>query len=227
MELQQQAGFADTRLAHEKNDLPPPRPGLGPALLQEGQLRLPSHKRGESPFCAHLEPGAQPAGAHDLVRVDGLRFALDRLRAQGPGDKVAAHDPVGVLSEDDLTWLRQVQHARRQIRRIPHGRVVHTQIVTDTGHHHETRVQPHAHAKRDPLGALQFSAVALQGALHAQGRVHCPLGMVLMGNGGTKERHDAVAQELVDCSFIAVHLTQHQLKGPVHEVVDVFGVEFF
>ena len=188
---------------------------------------LPSHKRGEPPFRAHLEPGAQPAGAHDLVRVDGLRFPLDRLRAQGPGDEVAAHGPVGILGDDDLARLRQVQHARRQVGRIPHGRVVHAQIVADAGHHHETRIQPQAHAKRDPPGALEFGAVALQDALHAQGRMHGPLGMVLMGNRGAEERHDAVAQELVDRPFVAVHLTQHQLKGPVHELVDVFGVEFF
>src|SRR5215475_9115498 len=49
LELQQQAGFTDTSLAHETDDLPPPRPGLSPALLQEGQFRRPSYKRSEPP----------------------------------------------------------------------------------------------------------------------------------------------------------------------------------
>jgi hypothetical protein len=93
--------------------------------------------------------------------------------------------------------------------------------------HHEPRIQPHAHAKRNPLGALEFGAVALQDAVHAQGRMHRPLGMVLMGNGCPEERHDAVAQELIDRAFVAVHLTQHQREGPVHQLVYLFGVEFF
>jgi hypothetical protein len=51
--------------------------------------------------------------------------------------------------------------------------------------------------------------------------------MVLVGNGGTEERHDAVAQELIDRALVAVHLPQHQLEGPVHQVVDLFGVKLF
>lgn len=74
---------------------------------------------------------------------------------------------------------------------------------------------------------MEFGAVALQDALHAQGRTYRPLGMVLMGNGGPKQRHDAVAQELIDRPFVALHLSQHQLEGLVHQVVDLFGVEFF
>src|SRR5262244_2204380 len=49
--------------------------------------------------------------------------------------------------------------------------------------------------------------------------------MVLMGDWCAEERHDAVAQELVDRAFVAVHLTQHQLEGPVHELMHLFGIE--
>ena len=51
LELQQQSGLADPRLAHEQDDLPSPCPGLGPALLQEGQFGLPS-TNGVSPRSA-------------------------------------------------------------------------------------------------------------------------------------------------------------------------------
>ena len=57
--------------------------------------------------------------------------------------------------------------------------------------------------------------------------MHRPLGMVLMGDWCAKERHDAVTQELIDRAFVAVHLTQHQLEGPVHQVVHLFGIESF
>ena len=46
-----------------------------------------------------------------------------------------------------------------------------------------------------------------------------------MGNGRTEERHEAVAEELVDGPLVAVDLGEHQLEGAVHELVDVLGVE--
>src|SRR5262249_1970747 len=57
--------------------------------------------------------------------------------------------------------------------------------------------------------------------------MHGPLSVVLVGNGGAEERHDAVAQELVDRAFVAVHLPQDQLEGPVHELMHLFGIESF
>ena len=58
---------------------------------------LLAYKRGAPPFRAHFEPGAQPAGAHGLVGVDWLRFALNGSRAQGLGDEVVAHGLVRIL----------------------------------------------------------------------------------------------------------------------------------
>ena len=42
------------------------------------------------------------------------------------------------------------------------------------------------------------------------------LGVILVRNRRPKERHDAVAEELVHRPFVAVHLRQHQFKGPIH-----------
>src|SRR5262249_24124635 len=39
--------------------------------------------------------------------------------------------------------------------------------------------------------------------------------------------HNAVAQELIDRPFVAVHLPQHQFEGPVHELMHLFGIELF
>src|SRR5439155_17416341 len=48
-----------------------------------------------------------------------------------------------------------------------------------------------------------------------------------VGNRGAEERHDAIAQELVDGAFVAVHLTQDQLESSVHELMHLFGVDSF
>src|SRR5215510_4036373 len=57
--------------------------------------------------------------------------------------------------------------------------------------------------------------------------MHRPLGMVFMGDWCAEERHDTVTQKLINRAFVAVHLTQDQLEGPVHELMHLFGVESF
>jgi hypothetical protein len=51
------------------------------------------------------------------------------------------------------------------------------------------------------------------------------LGVILVRNRRPKERHDAVAEELVHRPLVAMHLRQHQLKGPIHQAVNLFRIE--
>ena len=55
--------------------------------------------------------------------------------------------------------------------------------------------------------------------------MHGPARVVLVGDGGAEERHDAVAEELVDRALVAVHLGQHEVEGAAHEPVHLLGVE--
>jgi len=52
-----------------------------------------------------------------------------------------------------------------------------------------------------------------------------PARVILMGDGGAEQRHDAVTEKLVDRALVAVHLAQHQVEGAAHEPVDFLGVE--
>jgi len=52
-----------------------------------------------------------------------------------------------------------------------------------------------------------------------------PARVVLVGDGGAEERHDAVAEELVDRALVAVHLGQHEVEGAAHEPMHFLGVE--
>ena len=49
--------------------------------------------------------------------------------------------------------------------------------------------------------------------------------MVLVGDGRAEQRHDAVAQELVDRPLVAVHLGEHQLERAPHDAVNVLGIQ--
>ena len=51
--------------------------------------------------------------------------------------------------------------------------------------------------------------------------------VVLMGDRGTEERHDAVAEKLIHGALVAVDFGQHELEGPRHEAVDVLRIEAF
>ena len=65
-----------------------------------------------------------------------------------------------------------------------------------------------------------------QGLLEAaERRVDRPLRVVLVCDGRAEQRHDPIAQELVDGSLHAVDFGQHELKDLGHEPVDFLRVE--
>ena len=99
------------------------------------------------------------------------------------------------------------------------------QIVADGPHHHLAGVQPHPRVQRQALRATHLVAIATQRRLHGQGGVAGAQGMVLMGNGGAKQGHNAVAQHLVHRALIAVHRVHHQMQGRVQELPGSFWVE--
>ena len=51
------------------------------------------------------------------------------------------------------------------------------------------------------------------------------LGMIFMGNRGTKKSHDAITGELVDGALIFVDLIHEDFKSTVHHLVDFLRVE--
>jgi hypothetical protein len=50
-------------------------------------------------------------------------------------------------------------------------------------------------------------------------------GVILVGDGRAEERHDPVAEELVDRALVAVHLGEHEIEGTPHQPVDLFGID--
>ena len=72
---------------------------------------------------------------------------------------------------------------------------------------------------------LELAAEVLHGALHAQGGVHRPARAVFVGNGGTEQRHNAVARVLVDGALEAVYLSANQPEAVIHDLVHHFGIE--
>src|SRR5262245_40598493 len=49
--------------------------------------------------------------------------------------------------------------------------------------------------------------------------------MVFVGNGGTKQGHDAVTEHLVDGALEAVHRVHHQMDSRIEELLRSLGIE--
>jgi hypothetical protein len=109
-------------------------------------------------------------------------------------------------------------HARRQVRGLADGRIVHVQVVADRAHHHLPGVETHPDLHLDSMGAAHLRTIAVDGLLHGQGRITGPHGMVLMGDGGPKQCHNAIAQHLVDGPLEAMHGVHQAFEDRVEEL---------
>ena len=75
------------------------------------------------------------------------------------------------------------------------------------------------------MGLLDVLGHGLQALLDLQRRTEGALGVVLVGDWRAEERHHAVAEKLVDRTFVAVNGVQDHLEDAVHDPVHVFGIE--
>jgi hypothetical protein len=133
---------------------------------------------------------------------------------------------MGRLRDDDSSWIGSRLETGGHIRGISHCRIVHAQIAPDAPHHHDSSVEALPHLKADPP-TPEFVLIGLQSHSDPQGRMDGALRVILVGDRGAEEGHDAVAEELIHRPLIAVHLGQHQLEGAVHEAMDFFRVTPF
>ena len=120
-----------------------------------------------------------------------LEVALDQVRR--------------ALGHADAARLGQRLHALRQAHRVTLRGVVHAQVVADLADHDLARVQPDPHAEVEPAFDAQFVRVVPHLIPQPECRVARPLGVVLVRDRSTEERHDPVTGVLVDRALEAVH----------------------
>ena len=85
-------------------------------------------------------------------------------------------------------------------------------------------LQADADLHLDAVRAAHLSAVVPHGLLHGQGGVAGAHGVVLMGQRRPKQRHDAIAHDLVHRALIAVHGRHHALQDRVEELPGLLGI---
>ena len=213
------AGFPDHR-----HHLPMAAAGAAQRLAELVQLARAPHEAGQAARRRRVQPRAQGPGPPQLVDRDRLLQPLHRHRPQGVDLDVALHQPQGLAGQQGGPWSGELFHARRQMRRLPHRRVVHVQIIADRPHDHLTGVQPDPDLHIEPLALAQLLGIAADGVLHAQGGIAGAHGMIFMGQRRPKQGHDAVAHHLIDRPLVAVHRLHHQRQDRVEELTGLLGV---
>ena len=111
------------------------------------------------------------------------------------------------------------------MRRLPHCRVVHVQVVANSADHDFPGVEPHPDTHLNAVDAAHRFCVLAHGRLHRQGGVAGAQGVIFVGQRSPKEGHNAVAQHLVHRALIAVHGLHHAVQSGVEELLGGFRVE--
>jgi len=100
------------------------------------QFGLPSYEPSEPPPCASLQALPDSTRPHELEDLDRLWQPLDRKLPQGINLHQPFDQPEGRRRHSNGAWSGELFHARRQVRGLPHGGVVHVQIIADSAYYH-------------------------------------------------------------------------------------------
>jgi hypothetical protein len=224
-ELEAQAALAGPRIGDDAHDLPAPGHRLLQRVLQGLHIVVAANEACETAGPRDIEASSQGALAYQLVDPHGLLEPLDRERAEILEIQIAGDERRGRVAHVDRVGGRELLHARGQTHREPLGGVVHPQVVADLAHHDLARVQPDAGGEVEAVLALHFAGLVGEIVPELQRRIARALGMVLVGDGRTEERHHAVAGVLIVGAFEAVDSVRQHLKEAVHDLVPDFGID--
>ena len=195
--------------------------GATEGALEPRELALPAHER-----CVEA-PGAArgpPPDGDETIRRDALGLALrrdrrDRLHLHG-----VAYEAVRERAEQDLAGRRGLFQASRSVDRVAgHQGGAGRWVPGD----HLAAVDPGP--KADLQAAAGGELAVERGELGADlvGGPHRPQGVVLVDRGDAEDRHDGIADELLDRSAVALDDAAHRREVPRHQCPQRLWVELF
>ncbi len=224
-ELVEQPGLADPGLADDQDDgaLAGGRDAVG--VLEPGKLLPASGQRGQPAFTRDFQSRPPTHLARHRPGASRLALALERELAEVLEAEEALGQAMGLAADHDLPRLGDAEQAGREIRRVAEGGVVHAEVAADGADHHQPGVDAHPHTKLDTVRLAHVLPERLQLLLHGQGGPQGAMRVVLVRQRRPEERHDTVAQELVDRALVLVDAVEDDLEGAIHDRVNVLGVQ--
>ena len=196
LELPRQARLADAGDAGDVDEMRAPALGRVEQVLQQAQLALPADERWvESRAAADPAPGGRDA--HGPPERHGLGLALERKRPGGLADDRRLGHPPGRLVDEHGSGRRRSLDAGRGVDEISGH-----DALADRAHRHGGL------ARGDARAGLELETVTVAEGAHGVDELERdpdgPLGIVLLGDGGSPDGHDRVADELLDRAAMAL-----------------------
>ncbi len=207
---------------HHRAPLPGRRPAEG--ILQSLELLPAPGQRGQSPLLRHLQAGAALELARDRVRSDRVGLALDLELPEVLEREEPRSNAVRLLAHHDLAGLGDAQEPRREIGRVADGRIIHAEVPADRSDHDQPGVDSHPHPELGSMGPAHVGGERLELLLDRQRRAERPVGVILVGDGRSEQRHDPVTEELIDGPLVTVDGAENDLERPIHDRVNFLGV---
>ena len=224
-ELIDQARLPHAGLANHGHHLAMPRSSPLQGLLQRHQLLLPPHEAGEPACRTGLQAAADGTGPDQLKDLHRLGESFDGKLPQGVDLDEALSQPERRRGQPDTARGGELLHARRQMRGLAHGGVVHVQVVANGPHHDVAGIEPHPGLHLQTVGPAHLLGIAAHGALHGERRVTGPHGVVFMRQWGPEQRHDPVPEYLVHGAFVAVDRVHHGMQGGIEQLLSRLRIE--
>ena len=220
-----QAGFANARLAAEQHHLPHPCCGLVPAPLQESHFFVPTYQWCQASRRDDVEPGLRSTLLQDLIDLERLGQAFERLRPERLTHKIAVDQVGGRRADHDRIRGRQALESCRNVRRLPQGELLLPPATADLTDDHQPGVDAEPHGQAHPVLSLQARIQRPQGLDHPEPAADGPLDLVFMGLGIAEVHQQAIAEVLGNVAVKALDdLGTGGLIGPYHGA-EVFRIE--
>ncbi len=90
-----------------------------------------------------------------------------------------------------------------------------------------TKTPSNPHGEVYAVVSLEPFSLRAEGLLNSQRPIAGTLRMILMSDGRTEQRHNAIAHELIDGAFVSVNFIHEDTKTPVHDLMDLLRIEIF
>ena len=169
--LVRETGLAHPGLADHRHHLPVSGPSLLQGLHQSRELGIAADKAGEPAGRGRLQAPPNATGANQLKDLHRRVEPFNGHWPERGGPDVAFRQPERLGRDQDGARLGHLFHAGGEMRRLPHGGVIHMQVTADRPHDDFPGIEANPDLDRHALRPLQRVAIARHALLHGQRRI--------------------------------------------------------
>src|SRR4029450_1894926 len=193
--------------------------------LEQSELALAARDAREAARPAALQAARDPPRTSQLEHAHENACPLETVFAAVEEVEKTRCEARGLLGHSDAAWWRQLLHPGGEPDDVSLRGVVHAQVVADPPHDDLAGVQAHPPRELEPALAPHAFGERAELARQIQGGRAGALRVVLVGDGGAEERHDAVAGVLVDGSLVSVNATRKDPEQAIEQAMPILGID--